>query len=94
MIGLPLSTAYAERDVDGLTDRTYLEVAGRCVLGAGVSAVLYELAVSAPGAYGVVPAIVFLVVLAYLFSWVGELFRQTLLYLGTRQYGAGFEVSR
>jgi len=93
MIGLPLSTAYAERDVDGLTDRTYLEVVGRCVLGAGVSVVLYELAVSAPGAYGVVPAIVFLVVLAYLFSWVGELFRQTLWYLGTWQYGA-LEVSR
>ena len=93
MTGLPLSTAYAERDVDGLTDRTYLEVAGRCVLGAGVSVVLYELAVSAPGAYGVVPAIMFLIVLAYLFSWAGELFRQTLLYLGTRQYGA-LEVSR
>ena len=93
MNDLPFSTAYAERDVDGLTNRTYLEVAGRCVLGSGVSAVLYELAVSAPGAYGVVPAIVFLVVLAYLFSWAGELFRQTLLYLGTRQYGA-LEVSR
>ena len=93
MNGLPLSTAYAERDVDGLTDRTYLEVAGRCVLGAGASAVLYELAVSAPGAYGVVPAIAFLIVLAYLFSWASELFRQTLLYLGTRQYGA-LEVSR
>jgi len=93
MNGPPLSTAYAERDVDGLTDRTYLEVVGRCVLGAGASAVLYELAVSAPGAYGVVPAIVFLVVPAYLFSWAGELFRQTLLYLGTRQYGA-LEVSQ
>jgi hypothetical protein len=93
MNGLPLSTAYTERDVDGLTDRTYLEVVGRCVLGAGVSTVLYELAVSAPGAYGVVPAIAFLIVLAYLFSWAGELFRQTLLYLGTRQYGA-LEVSR
>jgi hypothetical protein len=94
MIALPLSTAYRERDIDGLTDRTYLEVVGRCVLGAGVSVVLYEVTVTAPGPYIVVPALGFLCVFAYLFSWVDELLRQTILYVGTRRYGSGFGVSR
>jgi len=89
-----LSTSYVERDIDGLTDRTYFEVVGRCVISAGVSAMLFELAVTVPTPYIIAVEIGFIGAFAYLFSWVGELLRQTLLYLRTRRYGGGLEVSR